>query len=368
MASPEVSAGLAAGPDGAGPDLPAPGLRVLDPVDPALLTLDAWALLGRLGGPTLLRVPAVDTDPAWRPRGVVVLQHGDEHTGLDALLQVLRHDPPRPYDLHVLIGNVAAALESPGFAHRMLPGQPDMNRAWRPDGTVEVPDDPLSVATREALRRLRALDLAALVDLHNTTGANPFHALVARTGAAELELAALFTTTVVEWDQRRHTLMEAMADRCPCVSVECGLAGPQASLAFAVDGLRRYLGVPDPGALATRTRVELLGRMRRIELEPGVRLRFGGEVDDEVDLVVVADADRRNGVHQEAGWTLGSYRPEDPPPLRAVDTDGTDVTDELLAFEDGTIRVVAAGTPLMMTRTVAAARADCLTYLLARLG
>ncbi|MEY3072367.1 MAG: hypothetical protein RLZZ353_563 [Actinomycetota bacterium] len=354
-------------PPAAAPDAAA-GLQVLDPVDPDLLELDAWTLLGRLGRPTLLRVPAVDPDPAWRPRAVVVLQHGDEHTGLDALLRVLREDPPRPYDLHVLVGNVTAALAPPGFAHRMLPGQPDMNRAWRPDGTVEVPDDPLSVATREALRRLRALDLAALVDLHNTTGANPFHALVARTGAAELELAALFTTTVVEWDQRRHTLMEALADRCPCVSVECGLAGPQASLAFAVDGLRRYLGAPDPGALGTRTRVELLGRMRRVELEPGVRLRFGGDLDDEVDLVVVADADRRNGVHQEPGWTLGAYRPDEPRPLRVVDTDGTDVTDELLAFEDGTIRVVAPATPLMMTRTVAAARADCLTYLLARVG
>jgi hypothetical protein len=244
-------------PPAAAPDTAA-GLQVLDPVDPDHLELDAWTLLGRLGRPTLLRVPAVDPDPAWRPRAVVVLQHGDEHTGLDALLRVLREDPPRPYDLHVLVGNVTAALAPPGFAHRMLPGQPDMNRAWRPDGTVEVPDDPLSVATREALRRLRALDLAALVDLHNTTGANPFHALVARTGPAELELAALFTTTVVEWDQRRHTLMEALADRCPCVSVECGLAGPQASLAFAVDGLRRYLGAPDPGALGTRTRVELL--------------------------------------------------------------------------------------------------------------
>jgi hypothetical protein len=352
------------------PPLPTePGLRVLDPVDPALLELDAWALLHELGGPTLLRVPAATPDPAWRPRAVVVLQHGDEHTGLNALLHVLRHDPPRAYDLYVLVGNVAAALEPPGFAHRMLPGQPDMNRAWRPDGTVEVPDDPLSVATRAALRRLRDLDLAALVDLHNTTGANPFHALVARTGAAELELAALFTTTVVVWDQRRHTLMEAMADRCPCVSVECGLAGPQASLAFAVDGLRRYLGAPDPGALGTRTRIDLLGRMRRVELEPGVRLRFGGELDDEVDLVVVADAERRNGVHQEAGWTLGRYRADDPLPLRAVDTDGSDVTTELLAFDaDGTIRVVAPATPLMMTRTVAAARADCLTYLLARLG
>jgi hypothetical protein len=36
-------------------------------------------------------------------------------------------------------------------------------------------------------------------------------------------------------------------------------------------------------------------------------------------------------------------------------------------MRDGTVRVIAPGTPLIMTRTVAAARADCLTYLLTRI-
>jgi succinylglutamate desuccinylase len=340
-------------------------LRLLDPIGPELLRLDSWTLLNQLGGPTLARLPG--TGDA-RPRAIVVLQHGDEHSGLDALLEVLRGHPPLPYDLHLLFGNVEAALAPPGFAHRMLPGQPDMNRAWRPDGTVEIGDDPLSVATREAMRHLRALDLAAVVDLHNTTGANPYHALVAAPTPAAIELAALFTTLVIVWDQQRHTLMEALHDHCPTVGVECGLAGPASSVAFAVDGLRRFLAAPDPTEPESRTHVELLSRMRRIEVEPTVRFRFGGALDDEVDLIVTADTDRRNGIHQEPGWLLGTFRPGAPPPLRAIDVDGRDVTAELLDMRGGTVRVVAPGTPMMMTRTVAAARADCLTYLLTRMG
>lgn len=332
-------------------------------LEPDLLRLDTWQLLQRLGGPTM---GVLRGSGRARPRAVVVLQHGDEHTGLDALLRVLRDHAPLPYDLHVLFGNVGAALAPPGFAHRMLPGQPDMNRVWRPDGTEEIDDDPLSVATREAMRHLLGLDLAAAVDLHNTTGANPFHAIVTSTDPSSLALAALFTTTVVLWDQRRFAMMETIGQHCPSVAVECGLAGPEASLAFAVDGLRRFFVAPDPDELP-RPDVDLLGRMRRIELVDGVRFRFGGTLDDEIDLVVTVDADRRNGVAQPAGWTLGSYRPDAPRPLRAVDVDGTDVTDELLRFAAGTIAVIADGTPLMMTRTVAAARADCLTYLLARL-
>jgi hypothetical protein len=343
-------------------------LQVLDPLDPALLRQDAWSLLQQLRRPTLARLPGRGTH---RPRAIAMLQHGDEHTGLEAVLHVLRDHPPLPYDLHLLFGNVEAALVPPGFAHRMLPGQPDMNRAWRIDGTAEVPDDPLSVATREALRILRGLDLAAVVDLHNTTGANPFHALVTRPEAAAIELAALFSTLVVVWDQRRHTLMEAMADHCPTVAVECGLAGPATSLAFAVDGVRRFLAAEDPEVPRSATHVDLLGRMRRIEVVPGTRFRFGGVLDAEVDLVVQADAERRNGIHQPPGWTIGTYRPDADgsggAPLRAVEVDGTDVTASLLEFDGSTIRVAAAATPLMMTRTVAAARADCLTYLLTRL-
>jgi hypothetical protein len=340
-------------------------LRILDPIGPDLLRLDSWALLNELGGPTLARLPGTG---AQRPRAVVVLQHGDEHSGLDALLEVLRDHPPLPYDLHLLFGNVVAALAPPGFAHRMLPGQPDMNRAWRPDGTVEIGDDPLSVATRDAMRRLRALDLAAIVDLHNTTGANPYHAIVAAPTPAAVELAALFTTLVVVWDQHRFTLMEALHDHCPTVAVECGLAGPASSVAFAVDGLRRFLAAPDPLTPRSTTHVELLSRMRRIEVDPAVRFRFGGRLDDEVDLIITADTDRRNGLHQEPGWTLGVFRPGAAPPLRAIDVDGRDVTAELLDMRDGTVKVIAPGTPLMMTRTVAAARADCLTYLLTRIG
>jgi hypothetical protein len=336
-------------------------------VDPALLELEPLELLRRLGGPTLLRVPAGAPDPAWRPRAVAVLQHGDERTGLDAVLRVLRDEPALPYDLHVLVGNVAAAVAPPGFAHRALPGQPDMNRTWRDADDPDGADDAVSVATRAALARLRDLGLGALVDLHNTSGANPFHALVTDPTPERLGLAALFTSTVVVWDQRRATLMEGLADRATCVTVECGRVGPEA-LAFAIAGLRRYLGAPDPGGLARPDRLELLGRMRRVELAPGVRVRFGGTLDGDVDLVVPLDADRRNGVRQPAGWELGRFRPGAPPPLVALDGDGRDVTADVLAFDGGAVRVVAATTPLMMTRSVVAARSDCLTYLLERIG
>jgi len=350
-------------------------LRLIDPIGPELLRLDPFDLLTELGGPTLARLPGAGKG---RPRAVVVLQHGDERTGLDALLTVLRDHPPLAYDLHLLFGNVEAALAAPGFAHRMLSHQPDMNRAWFDDGERGGGQDRLSVATREALRHLRSLDLAALIDLHNTTGDNPFHAVVAVKHAANVGLAALFTPLVVLWDQRRHTLLEALRSHCVAATVECGLAGTDRSLAFAVDGLRRFLATPHPDAIPVPPDVHLLSRMRRVEIAPESSLRFGGararrprpaadpSVDDDADVVIAADADGRNGEEQDPGWLLATVRPGHEDAVRVIDTDGTDVTDRLLVTVDGEVRVRVATTPLMMTRTVAATRADCLTYLLER--
>lgn len=347
------------------------GLRLLDPLPPELLRSDAPTLLATLGGPTLARVPGTGT-PAHsaRPRGVAVLQHGDERTGLDALLTVLRDDPPLPYDLHVLFGNVEAALAPPGFAHRMLAHQADMNRAWFEDGEPGRGHDTVSVAAREALRRLRDLDLAAVVDLHNTTGDNPYHAIVATDDAATRALAALFTPLIVRWDQQLHTLLEGLRGHCVAVTVECGRAGSDAAHDFAVAGLRRYLAAPDPAALAAPDDVRVLRRMRRVIVDPTATLAFGGvDASDgrlAADVVVAADVEARNGVGQDPGWLLATVRPGHERSLRVRDIDGTDVTDALLSVERGEVRVRTGTTPLMMTGSVAAARADCLTYLLDR--
>jgi hypothetical protein len=50
-----------------------------------------------------------------------------------------------------------------------------------------------------------------------------------------------------------------------------------------------------------------------------------------------------------------------------LDTDGSDITKEMLAVIGGEVRVRVEVTPMMMTRTIAATRADCLTYLLERI-
>lgn len=332
-------------------------LLVLEAVDDDLLGLDDWSLLRRLGRTTLLTLPGTGEAA---PRAVVTLQHGDEPSGLQALLRVLRRRRRFTFDLHVVIGNVEAALEPPGFAHRFLAHQRDMNRLW----AMDAPDDAQSAAVVAVREHLLALAPSSVVDLHNTSGANPFHSIVTRTDVASLDLATRFTTTVVHWQQRVGALMEAFDGRVPAVAVECGLAGRPASLAFALDGVRRWLAGPDPSPRAELLDHDLLAPMRRVLIDPAVRFRFGGSPDAEVEVTVPIDADRRNGIPTPAGWTLAEVAPGRSMPFRVLEPDGRDVTHEVLALEGGRVLVTVDATPLMMTRTVDAARKDCLTYLL----
>ena len=110
--------------------------------------------------------------------------------------------------------------------------------------------------------------------------------------------------------------------------------------------------------------------MRRVIVDPTATLAFGGvDASDgrlAADVVVAADVEARNGVGQDPGWLLATVRPGHERSLRVRDIDGTDVTDALLSVERGEVRVRTGTTPLMMTGSVAAARADCLTYLLDR--
>lgn len=322
-----------------------------------LLELGDRALLRELGRPTLVRLPGTG-DQA--PRAVATLLHGDESTGVQALLQVLRsRRAPLPFDLYVVIGNVEAAVHGPGYAHRFLDHQDDFNRVWGlPEPTGEQ-----QLAAAGILAELRAAGLESLVDVHNNTGDNPFYAIVTRLDPVVLNLATIFTTTLLRWDLQANTLMEALQPGCAAIAVECGLPGRPESLAFAVDALRRYLG---EGPLETDRVVrdlDLLGGLRKVTVEPDVRFRFGGTLDDEVDLVVAADADVHNFVEVPAGHVLGHTRAGRPLPVRARAADGRDVTAEHFAVVDGAVVVTRPTTPVMMTRTVEAARKDCLFYL-----
>lgn len=319
-----------------------------------LLDLDDVALLSELERPTLIRIPGTGDLP---PRGVATLLHGDEDTGYRAVVRVLRRRRTYPFDLLVIIGNVRAALAGGGFRHRYLDEQEDFNRIWGREPTTRA-----RLAAQGILEELRDAKIAAMVDIHNNSGANPFYAIVTRLEPDELNLATTFTTTVLHWDLGVGTLMEALDDVCPSIAVECGLPGRADSLSFAIDGLRRYLAAPGFADEVVAADFDLLGELRKVIVRSEVQFSFGGELGEEVDFVVEQDADRYNFRPVTAGHVVGRVQPGSAVPLRVEGPDG-DVTDHYVTVEDGLVKTTTTVTPVMMTRTPEAARKDCLFYI-----
>lgn len=328
--------------------------RFPDGLPDRLLTLDDLALLEELARPTLIRVPGAGQQ---RPRAVACLLHGDEDTGYRAAMRILRRRRTYPFDLYVVIGNVQAALADGGLRHRYLDGQEDFNRIWGLPPTTRQ-----RLAADGILGELRTAGIGSLVDIHNNSGANPFYAIVTRLREDSLNLATTFTTTVLLWELGVHTLMEAVDDLCPAVAVECGRPGRSHALAFAVDGLRRYLGPPTSSNTLERD-FDLLGDLRKVTVRPQVRFTFGGDLAEDVDFVVEQDADAHNFRRVPAGHVLGRIPDGEPNPLVVCGPGGEDVTERFVAVSGGRVVLTRAVTPVMMTRTAEAARRDCLFYI-----
>ena len=338
--------------------VPATHLEFLDGPPDELVRADPAEAVRWLGRPTLIRVPGRGEQA---PRAVSCLLHGDESTGLEAVLRILRRRRTYAFDLYVVIGNVRAAAEPPGFAHRFLDGQEDFNRVWG----LDEPTTGQRLAAAAILDHLRAAGLEALVDVHNNTGNNPFYAITTRDHPRDLNLATLFTSTLLRWDLTAHTLMEAVPTDVSAIAVECGLPGRPESLAFAVDGLRRYLGEPPLPTDRVARDFDLLGGLHKVTIRPEVSFRFGHDhepPDDEADFVIAADADLLNFVEVPAGHVIGRIRDGAALPLHACDADGADVTEDHFAVHGDQVVTTIPTTPVMMTRTVAAARKDCLFY------
>ena len=315
---------------------------------------EAGELLRRLGGPTLIELSG--RDPS-RVRVVSTLLHGNEPSGLRAVLRFLRSEEIPATTVLFFIGAVQAALAAPGFAHRALPGEQDANRCWVPP--FETPQGEVA---RAVLERIRAAQPECLIDLHNNTGHNPAYGVAFRVGHAELSLVSLFADRIVHTPIELGTLVEATVSEFPSVTIECGRAGDSEADEVAWGGLRRVLGwdVID----FERPLVPLLHLEDpvRVCVRADLGLAFGEAADAGADLTISKDIDRHNFERLAVGSPIGWLRSGTPWPIEAIGADGIDCSRSLFEVADGVLRTRREFIPIMMTTDARIAKSDCLFY------
>ncbi len=311
-----------------------------------------------LEGPSMLWLRGRDSS---RTRVVATLLHGNEPSGLRAVLRFLRCGDIPAVDVIFFIGAVQTALTQPTFSNRALPGERDANRCWR-----EPWDTPQGIVAKEMLDRIRPSAPECLVDLHNNTGHNPAYGVAFRVGHAERSLISLFADRVVHTPIELGTLVEGTVADFPSVTIECGRAGSPEADEAAWKGLRRYLDWDQIDFDRPLVPLMQLDRPIRVCLREEASLSFAEAPDSSVALTVSSNIDRHNFERLEPGSALGWLRDGAAWPLLAEAPDGTECSRDFFHVDSGVLRTRRELIPIMMTTNIQIAKADCLFYAVQR--
>lgn len=332
-------------------------LNLLDHVPSGLLSAEPHELARVLGGPTLIHLPGRRE----RPLFVSTLLHGNEDTSWRAIRALLNryHERELPRALSLFIGNVAAAAKG----LRRLEHQVDYNRAW-PGG--EAADGPECALMRAVVEEMRARQPFASIDIHNNTGLNPHYACVNRLDPPFLQLATLFSRTVIYFLRPRGVQSLAFSELCPAVTVECGKAGNPHNTEHALEYIEACLHLAEFHRHAVSPHdIDLYHTVATVKVRDAVD--FGFDTADQ-PLSLLGDLDRFNFRDLVPGTAWGRQPAGTPLALLVIDENGHEVSARYFQLDaDGCIRLGVPATPSMLTQDCRVIRQDCLCYLMERL-
>jgi len=327
-------------------------LSVRNEIPDGFLDCPATELHCLFDGPTLIHIPGSSPEPLF----VSILLHGNEISGLLIVQELLRRYRNRafPRAWSLLVGNVAAARAG----RRSLPGNHDYNRIWL-DGR-----DAEHQMTREVLAQMHERSVFAAVDLHNNTSRNPIYAIVARRDPRHLQLARAFSKIVVYSEYPATTSTVAFSDLCPAITIEAGLPGEPEGVLRAVAFLEQCLQM---STIVDETPADT-DLFHTVAVVKVPRLCSCGLVGEDVDVQLFPDIDRYNFCELMPGTVLARLRPQMEACLEISPTNGAPGPVELLAVDDGEVRVRRPVMPAMLTTNRDIISLDCLCYLMERLS
>ena len=330
-------------------------LRQVETLPEAFIDARPQQLVELLGGPTLVHL----SGRRERPLFVSVLLHGNETTGLLAIQGLLQryYDRELPRSLSLFIGNVDAARDG----LRRLAGQPDYNRVWPGTDCQESPEKRMMAEVFEIMRARRPF---ASVDLHNNTGINPHYACINRVEHRFVQLASLFSRTLVYFTQPRGVQSLAFAEICPAVTVECGKVGQAAGEAHALEFLDASLHLSEISDQPVAEQdVDVFHTVAIVRVPRSLSFAFG---EAPVDICFIEDLDHLNFRELPAGSTLAQLNGVASLPLEASDDQGSDVASRYFRVKEGLLQTTRPLMPSMFTLDERVIRQDCLGYLMER--
>ncbi|MFO7593275.1 MAG: M14 family metallopeptidase [Pseudomonadota bacterium] len=327
-------------------------LTELNAIPDGLLELPGTRLHEKLNGPTLIHLPGRHQ----RPLFVSVLLHGNEDTGWEAMRVLLKKYAQKtlPRSLSLFIGNVEAGRE--GVRH--INGKPDYNRIWAGGESEEAR------MAQQLVAIMQERQVFASIDIHNNTGLNPHYACINFLQQPYLQLATLFSRTVVYFTKPDTVQSMAFGKICPAVTVECGKAGLSHNTEHAVEFVEAALHLDHfPEHPVPMTDYELYHTVATVKVPQSVSFSFS---DGAADVILPDDLDHMNFRELPAGTELARIG-SDAARLEAWDESGKDVAGQYFERDNSRFKTRLPVMPSMLTLNKEVIRQDCLCYLMERL-
>lgn len=321
-----------------------------------LMDLPVSELWQHLEGPSLFYLRGRRVQPLF----VSVLLHGNEDSGWRAIQSLLRQHRSAilPRSMLLFVGNIAAAKANV----RTLPQQEDYNRAW--PGTPN-PDTPLACLLADVVEIARREKPFASIDIHNNTGHNPHYACVNSFEETHLQLARLFSRTVVYFEQPVGVQSAAFAPICPAVTLECGRAGEEAGVAHVAEFIGAALAMQRfPDHRLPDGELDLMRTFAIIRIPADASFSYDGS---DADFRLRSDLDRLNFSELDPGVVFGTLGGNGRRRFDIVAAEGVQAAGDYFGYTGGQIRLARCAIPAMLTLDPNAVRLDCLGYLMHRI-
>ncbi len=330
-------------------------VKIFDSVPDGFLDLPPNELHKILPGPSLIRCRGKES----RPLFLATLLHGNETTGLRAIQKLLKkrlaENRDLDRDVEIFVGNVEAAKTNV----RRFPDQPDYNRIWNGGN---LPEHRLAA---QVLAYLKKSGIFASIDIHNTSGKNPHYSCVNRLEARFINLARLFSQTLVYFTRPKGVLSIAMAEICPSVTIESGQPGDPYGDQHVFEFLEKCLGLKSiPDQVEAREDLYVYHTMVRIHVPENARIGFDENFEGR-DFSFIPNLDSRNFAELPEDSLLGwRFNPELK--LSVMDEDDRDVESDYIEYQDREIRLKRPAVPSMFSTNEQIVHQDCLGYLMER--
>lgn len=331
-------------------------INILDQLPNGILEVGANRLNDFVENHTLVHLKGKIEQPLF----ISILQHGDETTGWDAIKALLNnHTTILPRSLYLLFGNVEAAAQN----LRQIGEQPDFNRCWP---GLHHQSHEIANKMAHITAMMEAIKPFASIDIHNNSGRNPHYAGINSLNGEFVNLASLFSETIIHFTSPDGIQSGAFAPFCPSVTIECGMSGTADGIEQTHTFLENLINLRSlkeiPGVVEHQ---QVLTIFSTVKVKPEISIGIQGETTAQVDFIINDDLDYLNFHLIEVGTVFGHTTNANlPMPFTVTDQIGHDITDLYFEQSGSEVRIKKQVVPAMITQSIKAIRLDCLCYLM----